>query len=161
VVVATRRSIRASDADREQAVDRLRKAAAEGRIAAHELEHRVAVALKARTYGDLDATTSDLPSIERRPGRRIAGGTAVATVRAHPALLLLAIPVALVVVAVMVAITVLFTVFALLMFVLGHRRGYGYRGPWMYLGRGRGWVYTARGRTLPRRSSGGPRSFRA
>jgi Flp pilus assembly protein TadB len=41
--------------------DRLRKAATEGRILASELEERLAWALRAKTYGELDAVTSDLP----------------------------------------------------------------------------------------------------
>jgi uncharacterized membrane protein YgcG len=51
--------------------ERLRQAAVEGRILAHELEDRVATALRARTYGDLDAVVSDLPSerVTKRPTR--------------------------------------------------------------------------------------------
>jgi hypothetical protein len=56
-----RSRLRASDADREAVADRLRNAAAEGRILAHELEERVARALRARTYGELDAVVADLP----------------------------------------------------------------------------------------------------
>jgi hypothetical protein len=127
--VARRSSIRASDADRDSVVDRLRTAAAEGRLAAHELEHRVTTALKATTYGELDATVADLPGIqpERRPARR-----AVGVVRAHPALLLVAIPVAMIVVAVMVAITALWAVLMIAFFVLGHNRRMMYAGPWMH-----------------------------
>ena len=54
-------SLRASDADRDKVLDRLRKACAEGRIVAHELEDRIARALRAETYGDLDAVVADLP----------------------------------------------------------------------------------------------------
>jgi Domain of unknown function (DUF1707) len=67
--VRQRGSLRASDSDREQVVDRLRKAAAEGRLLAEELEHRLGVALSARTYGELDAVLADLPGprgVERR-----------------------------------------------------------------------------------------------
>jgi ABC-type transport system involved in cytochrome bd biosynthesis fused ATPase/permease subunit len=127
--VARRSTIRASDADRDSVVERLRTAAAEGRLAAHELEHRVTTALKAKTYGELDATVADLPGVqrERRPARR-----AVGVVRAHPALLLVAIPVAMIVVAAMVAITALWAAVTLAFFVLGHNRRMMYRGPWMY-----------------------------
>ena len=59
--MASRSSLRASDADRDQVADRLRKAAAEGRILAEELEERVAAALRSKTYGELDAVTADLP----------------------------------------------------------------------------------------------------
>lgn len=94
----------------------------------HELEHRVAVALKARTYAELDATVVDLPG-GRRADRGSAAPRAVGLVRAHPALLLVAIPVGLVVVATLVAISVLWCVFMLLVFLLGHR-SHRYRGPW-------------------------------
>jgi hypothetical protein len=59
--MARRSSILASDADREGVAERLRQAAAEGRILAHELEERVARALRARTYGELDLLVADLP----------------------------------------------------------------------------------------------------
>jgi hypothetical protein len=61
-------SLRASDADREQVAERLRHAAGEGRLLAEELEQRLTAALKARTYGDLDAVVADLP--DTRVGRR-------------------------------------------------------------------------------------------
>jgi Flp pilus assembly protein TadB len=92
--MAQRSSLRASDADRDQATDRLRKAAAEGRILASELEDRLASALRARTYGDLDAVTADLPggrvahvsypqrAIQRRPAATIAVFVCVTVVAA-------------------------------------------------------------------------------
>jgi uncharacterized membrane protein len=130
VTVAKRGTLRASDADREQIIDRLRKASAEGRLAAHELEHRVATALKARTYSELDATVADLPS-DRRAGRRSPGRRAMLTVQAHPALLLVAIPVALVVVAVMMLLLTGFVAIWALSIVLrasgAGGRGYGIR----------------------------------
>jgi hypothetical protein len=143
--VARRGTLRASDADRDEIVDRLRKASAEGRLAAHELEHRVTTALKAQTYAELDATVADLT------GNRVAHGrsapqVALQTVRAHPALLLIAIPVAVVTVATLIAVTVLWSTLVLLLFVLGHRR-FPYRGPWMYAGRRFGPPGTADGRT--------------
>jgi Domain of unknown function (DUF1707) len=58
-----------SDAEREVAVDRLRQAAGEGRLAQDELEERVSRAFSARTQSELDALLVDLP-----PG---AGGAAV------------------------------------------------------------------------------------
>jgi hypothetical protein len=51
----------ASDADRESVADRLRTAAAEGRLDPDELEERVAAAYGARTVGDLAKLTTDLP----------------------------------------------------------------------------------------------------
>jgi len=112
-------------------VDRLRKACAEGRLAVAELEQRVAVALKARTYGELDATVADLPG-QRLSAERSTGARAARTVRAHPALLVVAVPVALVAVATVVAITVLWAVLALALVLLGHRR-HVYWGPAHYV----------------------------
>jgi Domain of unknown function (DUF1707) len=56
-----RTNLRASDADREQIAERLRKAAAEGRLLAEELEQRIGATFAARTYGELDALVEDLP----------------------------------------------------------------------------------------------------
>ena len=65
LAVARRPTLRASDADRDRIAERLREAAAEGRLLAHELEQRLGVALRARTYGELDAVVSDLPAKHR------------------------------------------------------------------------------------------------
>jgi hypothetical protein len=62
-------SLRASDADREAVAERLREAAAEGRLEPDELEDRLHRALRARTYGDLGRLVADLPAPSRR-GRR-------------------------------------------------------------------------------------------
>ena len=108
--------MRASDADRDQAVERLHRAATEGRIASDEHEQRVTAALRARTYAELDATTADLPGPGRRrelaprSRSRSAGGYALSAVRTHPALLILAIPIAATAFALMVAATVLWAV---------------------------------------------------
>ncbi|MEO6858520.1 MAG: DUF1707 domain-containing protein, partial [Solirubrobacteraceae bacterium] len=56
-----RRNMRASDADREQVVKRLRRAADDGRLFVDEFDQRLGQALSARTYGELDAIVSDLP----------------------------------------------------------------------------------------------------
>ncbi|WP_328537553.1 DUF1707 SHOCT-like domain-containing protein [Streptomyces sp. NBC_00344] len=58
-----RRGIRVSDAEREAVVEQLRDAAAEGRIDLGELDTRLALALTARTYGDLAPLTVDLPPV--------------------------------------------------------------------------------------------------
>jgi hypothetical protein len=62
----------ASDADREAAADRLRRAGGEGRLAPDELEQRVAAVYGARTVGDLAALTADLPvpAAARPPARQ-------------------------------------------------------------------------------------------
>jgi hypothetical protein len=54
--------LRVSDADREATVVRLREAGGEGRLTLEELADRVERADAARTRGDLDALTADLPA---------------------------------------------------------------------------------------------------
>lgn len=61
-------ALRASDADRDAVVERLREAHAEGRLTAEEFEERVGAVLAARTIGELTALTADLPT----PGRPVA-----------------------------------------------------------------------------------------
>jgi Domain of unknown function (DUF1707) len=117
--VSKRGSLRASDADREQIAERLRKAAAEGRLLTEELEHRLSGAFSARTYGELDELTADLPQdLVRR--RRPSPALPIAAV-AIGMLLLMPLVVAVVVAAVvllasMVAIWVLVAVVALWIF---------------------------------------------
>jgi hypothetical protein len=62
-------SLRASDAERDAVVDRLRDAAGEGRLEPDELEQRVDGALHARTYGDLAELVADIPGDGRAPFR--------------------------------------------------------------------------------------------
>ena len=103
--MAQRSNLRASDQDRDQIAERLRRAAAEGRIHAHELEERLARALRARTYGELDAVVADLP---RDPVAK--RGRSDLTRRVHPAVAIaIAIPVAALAIAV-VAVAVAFVV---------------------------------------------------
>jgi Domain of unknown function (DUF1707)/Cell wall-active antibiotics response 4TMS YvqF len=54
--------LRVSDAEREATVVRLREAGGEGRLTLEELADRVERADAARTRGDLDALTADLPA---------------------------------------------------------------------------------------------------
>jgi hypothetical protein len=53
--------MRASDADRERVAEMLREHAGEGRLEPDELEQRLEVAYSAKTLGELDALTVDLP----------------------------------------------------------------------------------------------------
>jgi hypothetical protein len=76
-------SLRASDADRDAVAERLRKAAVEGRLEPDELEQRLDVALRARTYGQLDRLLADLPS-SVRPRRAVARTTHAALAVAIP-----------------------------------------------------------------------------
>ncbi|WP_165988947.1 DUF1707 domain-containing protein [Streptomyces sp. YIM 98790] len=54
--------LRASDADREAVAERLRDAAAEGRIDLEELQERLDQVFAAKTYGELEPVTADLPA---------------------------------------------------------------------------------------------------
>jgi Domain of unknown function (DUF1707) len=62
-----RRDVRASDAERDRAVEQLRVHAQAGRLSAEELERRVEQALRATTRADLDALQRDLPAERARP----------------------------------------------------------------------------------------------
>ena len=119
-----RSTLRASDADREQAAERLRKATAEGRLQAEELEDRLGSVFSARTYGELDTQVADLPgTVQRRRQSSL-----------HPWILpavglAIAIPVAVALIAAVVVI--LTSVLAVWMvwvvlgwWVFGHRRGH-------------------------------------
>jgi hypothetical protein len=53
---------RVADADREASAERLRDAAAEGRLDLTELEERLGAAYAAKTRGELEALTADLPA---------------------------------------------------------------------------------------------------
>jgi Domain of unknown function (DUF1707) len=57
-----RQQMRASDRDRQQVVDRLRGAVADGRLQMDEFEQRMAQAYQAVTYGDLAPLCADLPA---------------------------------------------------------------------------------------------------
>jgi hypothetical protein len=54
-------SMRAADTDRDRTVERLRDAAAEGRLTPDDLERRLETALAARTYAELEGVVADLP----------------------------------------------------------------------------------------------------
>jgi hypothetical protein len=148
--VSKRGALRASDADREQVVDRLHRASTEGRIGSDELEHRVTAALKARTYAELDATVADLPSPPRGrrggpPARRTTPQWALATVRANPWLILFAIPIVGITFAMLVTMAVLWTIVAAMTLIVGGRPP---------LGRARR-TYSRRHVSPPRRGPGG------
>jgi hypothetical protein len=53
--------MRAGDAERQAVADRLKAALDEGRLELHEYDERLQRAYAAKTYGDLDALTTDLP----------------------------------------------------------------------------------------------------
>jgi hypothetical protein len=67
--------LRASDADRDRAIEILADAAAEGRLTLEEYSGRSGAALGARTLGELAALTTDIPV----PPGALAGGDATGT----------------------------------------------------------------------------------
>jgi hypothetical protein len=58
--------LRASDADRDRVIDLLAGAAAEGRLTLEEYSERSSSALAARTQGELDVLTADIPAAPAR-----------------------------------------------------------------------------------------------
>jgi uncharacterized membrane protein len=63
--------LRASHADREQAIEALKDAFAQGRLTGDELDSRVGQAFVSQTYAELAALTDDLPAapLPRQPAR--------------------------------------------------------------------------------------------
>jgi hypothetical protein len=55
--------MRASDADRDAAADRLRDAHAEGRLTLEEVNERLERTFTAKTHGELAGVTADLPAV--------------------------------------------------------------------------------------------------
>ncbi|MGH3945004.1 MAG: DUF1707 SHOCT-like domain-containing protein [Pseudonocardiaceae bacterium] len=61
----SRDRMRAADTDRERVAEELRSAHTEGRLDLAEYDERVQQAWAARTYGELEALTADLPQAQR------------------------------------------------------------------------------------------------
>jgi Domain of unknown function (DUF1707) len=85
--VGDRTHMRASHADRDQVIDLLKTAFAQGRLAKDEFDLRVGQVLASRTYADLGALTADIPAgLERAqspsPARKLVGVLAPTAVRA-------------------------------------------------------------------------------
>lgn len=59
--VGVQRDVRVSDAEREAVARRLERALRDGRLTVAEFDERVQAAYTARTRGDLDDLTGDLP----------------------------------------------------------------------------------------------------
>ena len=68
----------ASNAERDEVVEHLRRHAGEGRLDVDELEERVERALAARTRAELEPLLADLPRKGRRSRRRLGPREAVA-----------------------------------------------------------------------------------
>ncbi|MGV9411278.1 DUF1707 SHOCT-like domain-containing protein [Nocardia sp. NPDC003693] len=72
----TQENMRASDADREQIVDRLQAAMDEGRLTIYEYDARLKDVYAAKTYGELEPILADLPA-QRNSRAGKLGGDAV------------------------------------------------------------------------------------
>jgi hypothetical protein len=70
--------LRAGDADRQAAADRLRAAHDEGRLDLAEYDRRLADAYSAVTYADLDRLFTDLPVRPSSPAHPVASAAGVA-----------------------------------------------------------------------------------
>ena len=66
VAAAGRSRLRASHADREHVIDRLKAAFVQGRVTKDEFDARVGQAFASRTYADLAAVTADIPARQIR-----------------------------------------------------------------------------------------------
>jgi hypothetical protein len=62
-----RREMRISDAERDNAASILRDAAGDGRLDLQELDERLDAVYAAKTYGDLEPITRDLPPVTSAP----------------------------------------------------------------------------------------------
>jgi hypothetical protein len=77
---ADRAAQRAGDADRDAVAEMLRIAAEQGRIDLSELEERLGLVNRAKTYGELDLLVADLPQVPPSltlPGRGVEPDTLV------------------------------------------------------------------------------------
>ena len=126
--MSRRATLRASDEDREQTAERLRKATAEGRLLAEELEERLEATFTARTYGELDAVVADLPGAVAR--RRERPRSPVLTPVHVIALFLLAPVILSLMLAVAVIVATLFSAWGLLLVVGWFMFGHGRRHYW-------------------------------
>lgn len=122
-------TLRASDADREAVTARLHEAAVEGRLEPDELEERLHLALRARTYGDLRHLVADLPDKPAPWDRRAARRRGLAPL-AFVLALRVAVALAVVVVAlVVIAATAMWWLAWLLVFMALRGRRYGVARP--------------------------------
>lgn len=76
--------IRASDAEREQTIERLRLAAGEGRLTLEELAARVESVSGSRTRAELEQATADLPPADAPAASLPAAGASAASTAVVP-----------------------------------------------------------------------------
>jgi hypothetical protein len=87
---------RASDADRDRAIDVLKAAFVQGRLTKDEFDARVGATLASRTYADLATHTADIPAVllgaqlVRKPARRSARPQMAKVVRSRACVIIAA-----------------------------------------------------------------------
>ena len=72
--MASDRTTRASDADRDQTAEFLRDNHVAGRLTVEEFNERLDKAMSARTLGELDDLKADLPAVDLRPSQPVPAG---------------------------------------------------------------------------------------
>jgi Domain of unknown function (DUF1707) len=77
--------MRASDGDRQEAVERLRASLEDGRLKMDEYLDRIGLAYEAVTYGDLDPLYADLPQLRSMVEREAAQAATAPPATAPPA----------------------------------------------------------------------------
>jgi hypothetical protein len=88
-----RYNLRASDLDRERAVEFLKAHYADGRLREDELAWRTDAAYRAVALSDLDRLTADLPAFApRRPARRRVSPVALVLLAAFAVVIVAAVP---------------------------------------------------------------------
>jgi hypothetical protein len=127
--MSRRATLKASDADREQIAERLRKATAEGRLLAEELEERLEATFTARTYGELDAVVADLPGVVTAPRRERPRSFALTPIHIVALFLLAPVLISLMLAVAVIAAT-LFSAWGLLLIVGWFMFGHGRRSYW-------------------------------
>ncbi len=75
--------LRAADNDRQRVVQELQQHFSDGRLSPDELRDRVALAMRARTYGDLAKVQQDLPALSQ-PATQTAAPVAPAVTPTPP-----------------------------------------------------------------------------
>ncbi|HEY1671706.1 MAG TPA: DUF1707 domain-containing protein [Streptosporangiaceae bacterium] len=114
--MATRKDVRASDAERDSAAAALQEHFVQGRLTLDELQERLDSVLAARTHGQLDQIFSDMP---RLPPQLVLPETAEPPV----------FPARYAAVAIMIIVMAVWLVLAAWFSQRGYGYGYGYPSP--------------------------------
>jgi hypothetical protein len=114
--VATRKDVRASDAERDAAAAAMQEHFVEGRLTLGELQERLDLVLAAKTHGQLDEPFADMPRLPPQP--------AVLEPAEPPV-----VPARYAAVAIMIIVMAVWLVLAAWFSQRGYGYGYGYPSP--------------------------------